>query len=159
MTKVMIVYFSKTGNTAKLAEAIAVGASEAGAEVVVKPVSAAKPTEMLDYDVVIAGSPTYYGHSAGVLRTFFDESVSIHGRLNGKIGGAFATSAYKSGGNETTILDILHAFMIHGMVVKGQHSKDHYGPTSINTPNEPDIKDAKKYGAMLVNLAERLSNV
>jgi multimeric flavodoxin WrbA len=64
-----------------------------------------------------SGSPTYYGTMAWELKKLLDESVKFHGKLRGKVGGAFTSSANVGGGNETTVLDILKALLIHGMVV------------------------------------------
>ncbi|MCP4180977.1 MAG: flavodoxin family protein [bacterium] len=156
MTKVLVIYYSRTGNTKKMAESVAKGANEAGAEVTLKPVDGTNYKEMLDYDGIIIGSPVYYGHSAGVIRSLIDESVKIHGRLDGKIGGAFASSAYIAGGNETTVMDIIHAMMIHGMIVKGNFKGNHYGPVSINKPDDKVLDECRKYGASIVELANKL---
>jgi NAD(P)H dehydrogenase (quinone) len=156
MTKILVVYYSRTGNTKKMAESIAKGANEAGAEVTLKPVNEVNYKEMLNYDGIIIGSPVYYGHSAGVIRSLIDESIKIHGRLDGKVGGAFASSANIAGGNETAVMDILHAMMIHGMVIKGNYKDNNYGPVSINKPDEKVLKDCLEYGASIVNLANKL---
>jgi len=77
MSKILIIYYSKTGNTKAMADYVAQGAKDAGADVVLKAVKDAKVEEMLDADGIILGSPTYYGHSAGILRSFLDESVNL----------------------------------------------------------------------------------
>ena len=93
MSKVMVVYYSRTGHTKAMAEYVAKGAESAGTDVILKSVQDAKVEELLEVDGIIMGSPTYYGHSAGILRSFLDESVKFHGKLTGKVGGAFASSA------------------------------------------------------------------
>jgi NAD(P)H dehydrogenase (quinone) len=156
MSKIIVLYYSKTGNTKLMAEYVAQGAKKAGAEVVLKAVQDAKVEEMLDADGIILGSPTYYGHSAGILRSFLDESVKLHGKLAGKVGGAFTSSANIGGGNETTVLDIIHALLIHGMIVKGEAKGDHYGPVAIGKPNEKVRERCVLQGKSIAELADKL---
>ena len=157
MSNILIVYYSKTGNTKAMADYVAQGARDAGANVTLKSVEDAKVEEMLDADGIILGSPTYYGHSAGVLRSFLDESVKLHGRLAGKIGGAFTSSANIGGGNETTIMDIIHALLIHGMIVQGEPKGDHYGPVAIGKPDEKVKDRCLTLGKSVAKLAQKLA--
>ena len=157
MSMIMVIYYSKTGNTKTMAEYVAQGVKDAGAEVILKAVKDVKVEEMLDADGIILGSPTYYGHSAGILRSFLDESVKLHGKLAGKVGGAFASSANIGGGNETTVLDIIHALLIHGMIVAGEAKGDHYGPVAIGKPDEKVRKRCLILGKSVAELAEKLS--
>ena len=136
MAKVLVVYFTRTGNTKAMAEIVADAAEREGAEVILKDVEETKPDELLAYDAIVAGSPTYYGGMAGKLKDFFDSSVAHHGKLSGKVGAAFSSSANIGGGNETTVLDILHVMLVHGMIVQGTAEGDHYGPISIDTPDD-----------------------
>ncbi len=139
-----------------MAEIVADAAQKEGAQVTLKDVEEAKPEEMLDYDAIIAGSPTYYGGMAGKLKDFFDFSVVHHGKLSGKIGGAFSSSANIGGGNETTVLDILHAMLIHGMIVPGTAEGDHYGPVSIDAPDDRAKAQCEALGRRVASLAKRL---
>ena len=157
MSMIMVIYYSKTGNTKTMAEYVAQGVKDAGAEVILKAVKDVKVEEMLDADGIILGSPTYYGHSAGILRSFLDESVKLHGKLAGKVGGAFASSANIGGGNETTVLDIIHALLIHGMIVAGESKGDHYGPVAIGKPDEKVRKRCLILGKSVAELAEKLA--
>jgi NAD(P)H dehydrogenase (quinone) len=86
--------------------------------------------------VLIIDSPTYYGTMVAEIKKLFDESVSYHGYQEGKIGGAFSSAANIGGGNETTILDILHAMLIHGMIIQGTSNGDLYCPVSIGSPDK-----------------------
>ena len=156
MIKILIVYYSRSGNTMKMADFIAQGAKAAGAEVLLKEVALADPQEMLDYDAVIIGSPTYYGSCAYEIKKFLDESVKFHSKLEGKVGGAFSSSALIGGGNETTILGILQSLLIHGMVIAGESRGDHYGPVSIGAPDERVKKECLAYGKKIAQLADRL---
>ncbi len=62
---------------------------------------------------------------AAEIKKFIDESVKFHGKLEGKVGGAFSSSAQIGGGNETTIMDILKTLLIHGMIIQGSSKGDH----------------------------------
>ena len=156
MTKILIVYYSKTGNTKAMAEYVAQGVKDTGAEAILKPVEDTKVEEMQEADGIILGSPTYYGHSSGILRSFLDESIKLHGKLSGKVGGAFASSANIGGGNETTVLDIIHALLIHGMIIQGSARGDHYGPVAIKKPTENVKEQCIKLGRSVTELARKL---
>jgi NAD(P)H dehydrogenase (quinone) len=157
MARILIVYHSRGGNTKKLAESVAEGASTvAGAEVDLKAVADAAASQFIDYDAIVIGSPTYYGLPAAEVKKLLDESVAYHGQLEGKVGGAFATSANIGGGNETTIVAILHALLIHGMVVQGTSTGDHYGPVGIGAPDRRALDQSKTYGERVATLAKRL---
>lgn len=103
------------------------------------------------------GSPTYYGSMAWEIKKLLDESVQFHGKLDGKIGGAFSSSANVAGGNETTILDILNAMLIHGMIVEGNPSGDHYGPVSLGKPDARAESNCKKYAKRIAQLIKKVS--
>ena len=156
MARILIVYSTRTGNTEKMARLVAEGAVAAGADVAVKPVEKAEVEELLEADGIILGSPTYYGHSSGAMRRFIDDSVRYHGELAGKVGGAFASSANIGGGNETTILDLLHAMLIHGMIVQGTADGDHYGPVAVGAPDERAAPQCRALGERVALLAARL---
>lgn len=156
MSKVIIVYYSRTGNVKKMAHIIEEGLIEEGINVTVKDVSDTKVEELLEYDGIIIGSPTYYGSLAGEIKRFIDESVRLHGKLEGKVGGAFTSSGGIAGGNETTIISILEALLIHGMIIQGSPGGDHYGPVSINTPDERDLRECKEYGRRIARLIKKL---
>jgi NAD(P)H dehydrogenase (quinone) len=156
MTLVLVAYFSKSGNTKRMAEAVADGARSSGAEVHLMPVEEVDVDSLDQYDAIILGSPTYYGTMAAPIKRLVDESVALHGQLNGKVGGAFTSSAQRAGGNETTIIDILKALLIHGMCVQGTPGADHYGPVAVGAPDEMALESANEYGLRLAKLAARL---
>ncbi|MCM8800899.1 MAG: NAD(P)H-dependent oxidoreductase [Candidatus Omnitrophica bacterium] len=155
MARVLVIYYSKTGNTKKMAEAIAEGVKKEAVEVTIKSVKEVEPKELLDYEGIVIGSPTYYGTMSAEIKRLLDDSVRYHGRLEGKIGGAFSSSANIAGGNETTILDILNAMLIHGMIIQGDPSGDHYGPVSIGKPDEHVIKECLRFGTRIAKLIKR----
>lgn len=158
MSKALIVYYSRTGNTKKMAEYIAEGIQKESVAVEVRDVKDVTVDSLLAFDAIIVGSPTYYGSMTAEIKKLFDESVKIHGKLDGKIGAAFASSVQIAGGNETTILDILNAMLIHGMVVQGDWQGDHYGPVSIGYPNDRVEKMCIRAGIRIAKLIRNASN-
>lgn len=157
MGRVLVLYYSRGGTTKAMAELVAEGAKGAGAGVDLKPVEELSASDLLAYDGLVAGSPTYYGHMAAELKKLLDESVRHHGKLEGKVGGAFASAANIGGGNETTIRGILDAWLIHGMIVQGSAHGDHYGPVSIGRPDERVVKQCKALGERVAELVARLA--
>jgi NAD(P)H dehydrogenase (quinone) len=154
MAKILIVYHSQTGNTEKMAFAIAEGAKQVkGVKVAVKNVDQTSNEDMFDADGIIVGSPTYYGQMSGKIKTFFDKSVDIHGKLAGKVGAAFTSSGGTASGAETTLLSILKTMLVHGMIVQGRHDDKHYGAAAVEKPNEEEIEMCKRLGKRTAELA------
>lgn len=156
MVKVLVCYFSKSGHTERMAREIAEGSRAAGAEVDLKPVGEVDPRGLIDYDAVVMGSPTQYGTMSAEAKELIDRSVVLHGSLEGRVGGAFTSSGQRAGGNETTVLDILKAWLIHGMVVLGTSGEDHYGPVAIGEPDDDSIKSCRSYGERVARLTQDL---
>jgi len=158
MAKALIVYYSRSGNTRKMAETIAEGVKKEEVAVEVRDVKDVTPDDLKSFDAIVVGSPTYYGSMAAEIKKLFDDSIRFHGKLDGKIGAAFASSANIGGGNETTILDILNAMLIHGMIVQGDSKGDHYGPVAIGAPDERAVKECLRAGARIARLAKKLAD-
>ena len=156
MARVLVCYYSRTGNTQKMADKIAKIIRENGLEVELKKVENTAVNELRSYDAIVMGSPTYYGTMAWPVKKFLDESVKFHGKLKGKIGGAFSSSANVGGGNETTVLDILKAFLIHGMIIQGDPEGDHYGPVSISAPDKRALSCCESYARTIASLTKKL---
>lgn len=154
--KILVSYYSRTGNTEKMAEAIARGVKEEGVACDLKEVTTVTVDELLDYDALIFGSPTYYGLVAAEMKKLIDDSVKHHGKLAGKIGGAFSSSGMIGGGGETTILSIIQAFLIHGMIVIGDAIIQHYGPLAIGAPDEETHKMCIQYGQKIAGLTKKV---
>lgn len=158
MAKILIIYYSRSGNTEKMAEHVAGGIkAEGGIELDVKKVTDTKADELLEADGIVIGSPTYYGSMAWEVKKLLDESVKFHGQLAGKVGGAFSSAANIGGGNETTIMDIIDAMLIHGMIVQGESQGDHYGPVSVSAPDERSRKGCEKLGRNVARLVKKLA--
>ncbi|MBD3426249.1 MAG: flavodoxin family protein [Candidatus Omnitrophica bacterium] len=157
MKKIAVVYYSKTGNTESMAKLVEEGAKmEQDVQVVLKKIEDFPAKEALDYDALIIGSPTYYGLMAYQVKKFLDDSVAFHGKLSGKVGAAFTSAANIGGGNETTITGILDAMLIHGMIIQGEHSGDHYGPVSIGEPDDRVEMQCRALGRKVASLVKKV---
>lgn len=153
-------YFTKGGNTKKLAEEIAAGVrSVEGVSCLLKPISAVSKEDFLESDGIIAGSPVYFGVMAAELKALFDQFVGVRKRMGDtKVGAAFATGGAPSGGKETTIMSILQAMLIYGMIVVGDplDATGHYGVACVGSPDAQTIGDAQKLGKRVATLVKKL---
>ena len=157
MGHVLITFHSRSGHTQKMAELIAEGVKqERGLGCVIADITRLKAKNLLEYKGII-GSPTYYGDMAAEVKKLLDESVKFHGQLENKIGAAFASSANIGGGGETTILSILKALLVHGMIVQGDSTGGHYGPVSIGAPDKRTRLQCLRLGGRVGQLIKRLS--
>ncbi len=157
--QVLVMYYSKTGNTKKLAEEIARGVREVeNVKCVLKPVADITKDDFLNSDGIIAGSPVYFGTMAAELKGVFDRFVDIRAKMEDKIGAAFATSGGASGGKETTIISIIEAMLIYGMIVVGDplSATGHYGISCVEYPDEKTLQNAAKMGRRVASLVKRL---
>jgi NAD(P)H dehydrogenase (quinone) len=153
--KVLIVYDSRSGNTEKMAHAVSEGVSEEGLDVEVKRVEEASVDELPGVDGLILGSPVYYGLPTAKIKGFIDDSVKYHGKLDGKVGGAFASSGGTHTGAETTVMALNEALFIHGMVIQGTSGSNHYGAASVGAPDDKDIENCRKLGSRVANLVKK----
>jgi NAD(P)H dehydrogenase (quinone) len=141
MAKVLVLYYSTYGHVEKMADAVAEGATAAGATVTVKRVpelmpdevakasgvkldqaaSVAKPEDLADFDAIIIGTPTRFGNMAAQMRNFLDQTGGLwaKGALIGKVGSVFVSTATQHGGQESTILTVYNTLIHHGMVLTG----------------------------------------
>ena len=141
MPKVLVLYYSAYGHIEKMAEAVAEGAREAGAEVDIKRVPElvppdvakashfkldqkapiAKIEDLANYDAIVVGVGTRFGRMASQMGNFLDQAGGLwaKGALHGKVGGAFSSSATQHGGQETTLFTIITNLLHFGMVVVG----------------------------------------
>jgi NAD(P)H dehydrogenase (quinone) len=157
MTKVLVVYDSGTGNTEKMAFAVAEGARLVkGVTVEAKKVDQTTLEDLLAADGIIIGSPTYYGEMSGKLKAFVDSSVKIHGKLEGKVGAAFTSSGGVASGAETTLLSIIQTMLVHGMVIQGRADDKHYGAAAVDAPDKEETESCKRLGSKVARLAAKL---
>ena len=156
MTKGIVIYYSRSGNTKEMARIIAKSMNEADLPTECKSVSDVKADDVFEYDAIVVGSPTYYGQMAGPIKQLIDDLVGRHGQLDGKIGAAFSSAANIGGGNETTIMGIIEAMLISGMVVQGDPKGDHYGPVSIGKPDKRVQQQCQRRGQRVAELTKKL---
>ncbi len=157
MPKALVIYYSRTGNTKKMAQLVSSAIQKEGIDSDLKAVSEVKVDELLKYDAIIIGSPTYYGSMSFEIKKLLDESVKFHGKLDGKVGAAFSSSANVAGGNETTILDILNAMLIHGMIIQGDPQGDHYGPVAVGSVDDRASKECARMGSRVAKLVKKIA--
>lgn len=156
MARGIVIYYSRSGNTEEMAEIIAKSMNEAGLPTDCTSVEKVQADDLLKYDAIVIGSPTYYGQMAGPIKQLFDDTVGFHGGLDGKVGAAFSSAANIGGGNETTIIGIIEAMLIAGMVVHGDPQGDHYGPVSINEPDDRVKRECQRRGQRIAELTQKL---
>ncbi|MDD5220027.1 MAG: flavodoxin family protein [Candidatus Bipolaricaulis sp.] len=154
--KVAVLYYSKGGNTKKLAEHVARGVEKAGGDVVLRSFEDTSVDLLPECDGIILGAPTYFGLPASPLQAFVDESIKYMRKLDGKVGGAFTTSARRAGGNETTVMAILQMMLVHGMIVQGTTEMDHYGAVAIGEPDALAAEQGEHLGMRVTKLAATL---
>ena len=155
--KVLVVYDSRTGNTAKMANHVVEGVEEAGVTAVLKKVENASVDELPNVEGLILGSPVYYGLPTGKLKEWIDLSVKYHGKLTHLVGGAFCSAGGTHTGSESTILAMLEALLVHGMIVQGTPHGNHYGAASVGAPDEKDVEKCKKLGSRVAELVKKLN--
>ena len=159
--QILILYYSKGGNTRKVAERIAEGIqSISGVKVLLKSTQEVKKEDFVDSAGVIAGSPVYFGVMAWDLKRVFDEYVVIRRKMENKVGAAFATSGDPSGGKETTIISIIQCLLIYGMIVVGDpmEATGHYGVACVGAPDEGTSENARKLGRRVAELCMKLGS-
>lgn len=157
--QVLVLYLSKSGHTKKMAEEIAEGVTEVeGVKSVLKSTSEVTKEDFLAAGGIIAGSPVYFGSMASELKEVFDRFVVIRNRMGDKVGAAFATSGDPSGGKETTMISIIQALLIYGMIVVGDplDATGHYGVACTGAPDAKTAANARKLGKRVASLVKKL---
>lgn len=141
MARVLVLYYSSYGHIETMAKAVAEGALSAGAQVDIKRVPETAPLEVAknahfkldqdatvatvadleNYDAIIIGTGTRFGRMSSQMAAFLDQAGGLwaRGALNGKVGGAFASTASQHGGQETTLFSIITNLLHFGMVIVG----------------------------------------
>jgi NAD(P)H dehydrogenase (quinone) len=197
MAKILVLYYSSYGHIETMANAIAEGARGVGATVDIKrvpetvpeeiarnghfkldqPAPVATVAELADYDAIIIGTGTRFGRISSQMAAFLDQAGGLwaKGALNGKVGGAFTSSATQHGGQETTLFSIITNLLHFGMVIvgldyghAGQMGHDEvvggapYGATTIaggdgsRQPSETDLEGARYQGRRIAETAIKL---
>jgi NAD(P)H dehydrogenase (quinone) len=157
--QVLILFYSKGGNTRKLAERIAEGVnSVSGVQAFLKTTQEVTKEDFVNSAGVIAGSPTYFGVMAWDLKRVFDEFIGVRRKMENKVGAVFATSGDPSGGKETTMMSIFQCLLIYGMIVVGDpmDATGHYGVACAGAPDEKISENARKLGRRVAELCKKL---
>jgi NAD(P)H dehydrogenase (quinone) len=198
MTKVLVLYYSSWGHVEAMAKAVAEGAREAGAEVAIKRVPELAPQavaeqahyklaqdapianveELADYDAIIFGTPTRFGMMASQMKNFLDQTGALwaQGKLVGKVGSVFTSTASQHGGQESTLLNFHTVLLHHGMVIvglpyafAGQMRMDEitggapYGATTLangdgsRQPSANELDGARYQGRHVAQIAAKLA--
>ena len=165
-TRVLVIYDSRAGLVRALAEAVGEGVrSVDGVELTSRAVDEADPDELLGCDALILGSPNWTGVT-GKLKSWLDESGDLWetGELEGKPGAAFAAGWSPHGGLETTLQQLMHLLVGHGMLFVGlpwsermRRSGSYYGATAAGEITEDDRAQARALGRRVATLATRLA--
>lgn len=197
MSKVLVLYYSTYGHIETMAQAVAEGARSAGASVDLKrvpetvPLEIAKPghfkldqaapiatiDELTSYDAIIVGTPTRFGRMPSQMASFLDQAGGLwaRGALNGKVGGAFTSTATQHGGQEVTLFSVITNLMHFGMIIvglpysyQGQMTLDEivggspYGATTIaggqgqRQPSAIELDGARYQGRLIAETANKL---
>jgi NAD(P)H dehydrogenase (quinone) len=160
--QVLVLYYSKGGNTEKLAHAICEGVDSVDdVTALLKKVDQVTKEDFLSSKGIIAGSPVYFGGMAAELKKIFDDFVSTRRKMENKIGAAFTTAGDASGGKETTMLSILQALLIYGMIIVGDplSASGHYGTACVGAPDKKTRKNGVKLGQRVAELAKKLESL
>ena len=156
--QVLVLYYSRGGATKTLAQHIVEGVnSVSGIKALLKSTAEVSKEDFLNSAGIIAGSPVYFGIMAAELKRVIDEFVGIRKQMENKVGAAFATSGDASGGKETTIMSIVQAFLIYGMIIVGDpmSATGHYGTSCVGRPDERSAENAFKHGARVATLCTK----
>jgi NAD(P)H dehydrogenase (quinone) len=118
--RVLVVFYSQSGNTEKLARAVAEGArSVDGVEVELKRVGETSERDVLAADAIVLGSPVYNANVAPAVQEFINGWPFRDAPLRDKVGAAFVTAGAISAGEEIVQMNILHSMLVFGMIVVG----------------------------------------
>ncbi|MFC1524937.1 flavodoxin family protein [Planctomycetota bacterium] len=156
--QVLVLYYSKGGNTKKLAEEIVKGVESTGVRAVLKNTQQVTKEDWVESAGIIAGSPVYFGVMAAELKEIFDKFVSVRKKTENKLGAAFTTSGHPTGGKETTMMSIIQCMLIYGMIIVGDpmNASGHYGVGCAGAPDSTAVSDAFKLGARVAELCKQL---
>ncbi len=157
--QVLILYYSKGGNTRRLAEAIAEGVQQThGVGAVLRHTKEVSREDFVDSSGVIVGSPVYFGTMAAQLKSVLDDYVGVRRKMENKIGAAFATSGDPTGGKETTMMSIIQALLIYGMIIVGDplSATGHYGVGCVGVPDAGTLENGRQLGRRVAELARKV---
>jgi len=157
--QVLVLYYSRSGNTRTLAEAVSQGVESVdGVRCLLRSNDEVDKKDFNESDGIIAGSPVYFGLMAAELKKVFDDFIGVRRKMENKVGAAFATGGDASGGKETTIMSIIQVMLIYGMIIAGDpmSATGHYGVACVGAPDEGTRRNGHKLGARVAQLVKKL---
>ncbi len=145
MKRILVLYYSRTGNTEKMANAVAEGA-RINDDVIVELNYHAEVAEIMSFDAIIVGAPTYHHEMPIDFKNLFEEIAVQSISLKGKTGAAFGSYGW-SGEAPRLILEIM----------KNKFEMQVTEPPLISKydPDERMLKDCKELGK---RISESLMN-
>jgi NAD(P)H dehydrogenase (quinone) len=149
--KVLVLYYSGSGNTKKMAKAIAEAIKSGAINVTVEDVGKFDISLLPKYDAIILGSPTYFSNVAWQIKKVIDESI-VHyggGKLKGKVAGIFTSAGTSRDGKDCLrMLEVALGFH-HGMKLV-------QGIIRVDGESDKEVeKRCKEYGNGLVKEIEK----
>ncbi len=158
---VLIVYHSMTGNTEKMARAVAEGVrSISGALPTVRRTDAVTADDLSRADAIILGSPTYWGNIAGPMKAFIDDwSFKYKVSFVDKVGGAFASGGGETGGKEHVLSSLDLALLNGGAILVGpvERGLGAGGVTAVSPVNGAALAECRRLGQRVAEVASRVS--
>ncbi|KGP76873.1 flavodoxin [Desulfosporosinus sp. Tol-M] len=160
--KIAIVYYSKTGNTKKVAELIAEGANtNENVEAKYMSIEEVDKEFLMEAKTVIFGTPTIYGTYSWQIKQWLDTARSV--KLGGKLGAVFATASFVGGGAELAELALIAELLVVGMLVYSSGVAEgqpfiHYGPVCIQEGDEGQKERARIFGERIAKKTVELFN-
>jgi NAD(P)H dehydrogenase (quinone) len=169
--RILVAYYSLTGNTEKMAEGILEGAKRIqGAAVSLKKVDEVTKEDLQDADGIILGCPAYYGTIPGKMKVVIDDwSWKMKVDFTDKVGGAFSTGGGQAGGKEFVAVSLVMFMLNNRMLVAGPLYRNdktgsvwgEVGATAMTGPLDPgvgegELDSARRLGERVAQLAVRL---
>jgi NAD(P)H dehydrogenase (quinone) len=165
--RVLVAYYSVSGNTEKMAQGVAEGTKRVpGVTTLLKKAEDVTKEDLAAADGIVLGSPTYYANIAGKMKAIIDDwSWKMNVDFTDKVGGAFSTGGGQAGGKEQVVISLLLFMINNRMVVAGplyQNDKTgsiwaELGATAMTGPLDPGISEAELDGAR--RLGERVARL
>ncbi len=147
MSKILVVYHTFTGNTEKMAQALAEGAGKVqGVEVAVKKAAATQPDELAAADGAAFGAPNTFDGMAGALREFFDRAWSVHEKVSGKPAAAFSS---ENPGEKGAVQEIERFFTFFDLKPVSE------GVVASNAPGTEELQACRDLGRKLAEATRK----
>lgn len=129
-----------------------------GVEAVLRHTRDVTKDDFVAADGLVVGSPVYFGTMAAQLKLVLDEFVGVRRKMENKVGAVFATAGDASGGKETTMMSIIQALLIYGMIIVGDpmSATGHYGTACVGKPDVTTRENGQRLGRRVAELVNQL---